>query len=832
MNKNKNEKAVTEKVVKTLASAGLGVASFASASVSVMANQTTAPTFVDADGNEINNTNNSVVQTVMLGTTDFDPMAGIFAIDTDEDDNMIDLTGDITYEVLSAEFLEHDGSIVLNRHGELKIKYTAVDAYGNTSTLTVGHLVVGPLPEIELAEGASLVVMKDSVFTRDTILNQLNITDGNGNDIKANAVITGNVDTSQLGHQVVEVSITNDYDRTVTMDVTFYVAGEPTIEHNGEKIIDLNAVFNPMDGLVATDDIGTDITNEVVIVSNDVDTSVEGDYQVVYRITDGYGNTKTLTVDFIVKESLMDTPKIEFTGEQVIIKGSAGFDVKNGIKATDGQGVDLTSQVAILGTVDTTTAGEYSVKYTVFDRQGQSFELTVEFVVIEPDVTPPTIDASAKVIEVGESFDPMAGVTATDDRDGNVDVVLVSGSVDTTKVGNYTLVYRATDSSGNFVEKTITIAVVDVTPPTLGLKGSAETTLDYGAVVDLKSLFNFSDNYYPNNELTFTIVQGIDTTKSGVQTVMVEVVDGSGNKSELSVEFIVKAKPNTAPKLTGSNKEVYVGKEFDLMKGIVALDNEDGDITSSVVIESNNVNVNKVGVYNVTYAVTDADGAVTRLTIQVTVMDGTAPIISANNIHVSQGKSFNYMLGLTGAQDNVDGNITSRVAVRGEVNVDVPGEYRLTYSVSDKAGNVSEKSITVFVHDKDIETEDGSPALFVGNIRIIQGNKFNPLAGVAAIDQFDGDVTDNIKVSGDVNTDRAGVYEITYTVTNERGLTASRTVKVEVVSTADANVDSSPDAVYEKVATFVDTPTVSLFASASLGFAGLLSLFSFKKKKK
>lgn len=52
--------------------------------------------------------------------------------------------------------------------------------------------------------------------------------------------------------------------------------------------------------------------------------------------------------------------------------------------------------------------------------------------------------------------------------------------------------------------------------------------------------------------------------------------------------------------------------------------------------------------------------------------------------------------------------------------------------------------------------------------------------GATATDDVDGDVTDNIKISGEVNTDKAGTYEVVYTVSDEAGNEATATREVIV----------------------------------------------------
>src|SRR5699024_8259621 len=53
--------------------------------------------------------------------------------------------------------------------------------------------------------------------------------------------------------------------------------------------------------------------------------------------------------------------------------------------------------------------------------------------------------------------------------------------------------------------------------------------------------------------------------------------------------------------------------------------------------------------------------------------------------------------------------------------------------------------------------------------------------GATAEDDVDGDVTDAIEISGEVNTDEAGTYEVVYTVSDAAGNTATETRTVHVV---------------------------------------------------
>lgn len=83
----------------------------------------------------------------------------------------------------------------------------------------------------------------------------------------------------------------------------------------------------------------------------------------------------------------------------------------------------------------------------------------------EVDANAPTISGATDVeITVGDTFDPLAGVTATDAEDGDLTAsIVVSGSVTATTIGIYTLVYSVTDSDSDNVQvsRVVTVTGLD-----------------------------------------------------------------------------------------------------------------------------------------------------------------------------------------------------------------------------------------------------------------------------------------------------------------------------------------------------------------------------------
>ena len=100
------------------------------------------------------------------------------------------------------------------------------------------------------------------------------------------------------------------------------------------------------------------------------------------------------------------------------------------------------------------------------------------------DVTAPTLTVPENtVITEGDSFDPMTGISANDDVDGDLaGSVTIRGSVDTTTPDEYTLTYRVHDAAGNAAEAVRAVAVqaraASTTQPTMPVTDTSKVTAD------------------------------------------------------------------------------------------------------------------------------------------------------------------------------------------------------------------------------------------------------------------------------------------------------------------------------------------------------------------
>ncbi len=82
--------------------------------------------------------------------------------------------------------------------------------------------------------------------------------------------------------------------------------------------------------------------------------------------------------------------------------------------------------------------------------------------------------------------------------------------------------------------------------------------------------------------------------------------------------------PCSYPKIYANDQCLYVGEKFDPLKGVTATDCRGKDITSSIKVIKNTVDMTQAGVYEVVYSVTDYRGQTTTLTISVIVCKKSA----------------------------------------------------------------------------------------------------------------------------------------------------------------------------------------------------------------
>lgn len=296
-------------------------------------------------------------------------------------------------------------------------------------------------------------------------------------------------------------------------------------------------------------------------------------------------------------------------------------------------------------------------------------------------------------------------------------------------------------------------------------------------------------------------------------------------KSDVFNTSLIKPIIDTNPVIT-----IGLNEEFNAKERITAKDADGNDLTDSVVVKSNNVDVTKRGEYEVVYSVVDSKGIEGSSTIKVNVVsesdyisDLTAksettgwgtirPDKSINNgeigltrngeivtyskgagVHANSelvydltGKDYDYFESYIGVdqamKENKSSSIIFKVLVDGEekynstlmrssndqkyVRVNVKDAKELKLVVTD-GGNGNTADHANWA-DAKLTTNNAKPVIDTKDKTYKLGEKVDFMAGVKADDVEDGDLTSKVQiVSNNYEEGKTGRFEVVYRVTDK-----------------------------------------------------------------
>ncbi len=181
------------------------------------------------------------------------------------------------------------------------------------------------------------------------------------------------------------------------------------------------------------------------------------------------------------------------------------------------------------------------------------------------------------------------------------------------------------------------------------------------------------------------------------------------------------------------------------------------------------VDTRTLGDYVLEYTATVREKSVSVRRV-VSVVDTTPPVIELKH---AEGYQVDWFEGYEEegytAIDNRDGDLTDQVVCTEHGD-------SIIYTVSDAAGNEAqaERKIEYSVAKPEIVLTDGEDITVEASLTFTD-------PGYSAYDSKGNDLTDLVKVSGDVSPYKLGTYKIEYSISNDMGDKVSKTRTVEVV---------------------------------------------------
>jgi chitodextrinase len=465
--------------------------------------------------------------------------------------------------------------------------------------------------------------------------------------------------------------------------------------------------------------------------------------------------------------------------------GVSGYDILQGgavIASVSG----TTTSYQVTGLVPNTT---YAFSITAKDgSDNESSASNVVNVTTEaPDTTAPSEPTSLTASAVTASSANLSWTASTDNvgvtsyevlRDGAV----IGTSTNTSFVATglspetqYDFVVTAKDDVGNTSAPSNTVTIItDAVPITYCDSASTNTNDEFISRVELNTIDNSSGAQFYSNftnvstvltkdtEYTITVTPTwTGTTYNEGYSVWIDY-NRDGDFTDAGEQIFSQSATQTTP-VSGSFTVPSSASEVSTRMRVTMSYNE-------VVGPCASFTYGEVEDYTV---VIEGSGP-----------DTEAPVISLNGpstIDLNVGETYTEQ-GAT-ATDAIDGDLTSSIVITGAVNSNAAGTYVLTYSVSDLAGNAASTTRTVTVN-----ADTTAPVITLigaSSLTLDLGDPYTD-QGATASDNVDGDLTSSIVLTGAVNTNVAGTYVLTYSVSDASGNAASttRTVTVNADTTA------------------------------------------------
>ncbi|EMW5402111.1 fibrinogen-binding MSCRAMM adhesin Fss2 [Enterococcus faecalis] len=496
-----------------------------------------------------------------------------------------------------------------------------------------------------------------------------------------------------------------------------------TIDHSRLQVKDstiyVGDSWKPEENFVsATDKTGQDVPFEKITVSGQVDTSKAGVYPIVYSY-EGKEETANVTVK-------PDQSKLEVKDTTIYV-GDSWKPEDNFVSATDKTGQDVPfEKIDVQGTVNVDKIGDYEIVYKNGTKEAKAI------VHVRDDSQ---LEVKDTTIYVGDKWKPEDNFVSATDKTGQdvpFEKITVSGQVDTSKAGIYSIIY-----SYEGKEETANVTV----KPDQSKLEVKDTTIYVG------DSWKPEDNFVLATDKTG---QDVPFEKIDVQgTVNVdkigdyEIVYKNGTKE---AKAIVHVRDDS--QLEVKDITIYVGDKWKPEDNFVSATDKTGqDVPFEKIDVQGTVNVDKIGDYEIVYK----NGTKEAKAI-VHVRDDSRLQVKDTTIYV--GDKWEVEDNFVSATDKTGQDVPfEKITVSGQVDTSKAGIYSIIYSYE---GKEETANVTVKPDQSKLEVKDTT---------IYVGDSWKPEDNFVSATDRDGHAIsfDKVQVKGKVDTKKTGEYQISYT---------------------------------------------------------------------
>ncbi|MBC1476016.1 DUF5011 domain-containing protein, partial [Listeria grandensis] len=531
-----------------------------------------------------------------------------------------DISPDVSVDYSGVDF---------QKEGSYPVVYSVTNSNGKTTNATVNMQITAEAPVIQANDLSAIAGTKPTDISWFTGVTAEDKVDG---DISSDVSVDySGVDFQKEGNYPVTYSVTNSNGKSASTTVNMQITAEAPVIHAkdmaaiaGTKAIDISWFTN----VTAQDKVDGDISSDVSVDYSGVDFQKEGNYPVVYSVTNSNGKSASTTVNMQITA---EAPVIH-AKDMATIAGTKATDISwfTDVTAEDKVDGDISPDVSVdYNGVDFQKEGNYPVVYSVTNSNGKSASTTVN---MQITAEAPVIHAKDMAAIAGTKATDISwftDVTAEDKVDGDIspDVSVDYSSVNFQKEGNYPVVYSVTNSNGKSASTTVNMQITAEAPvihakDMATIAGTKATDISW--FTDVTAEDKVDGDISPDVSVDYS---GVDFQKEGNYPVTYSVTNSNGKSASTTVNMQITAE---APIIQAKDMSALVGTkatEISWFADVTAQDKTDGDISSDATVDYSSVNFQKEGNYPVVYSVTNSNGKSASTTVNMQII-ADAPVIS------------------------------------------------------------------------------------------------------------------------------------------------------------------------------------------------------------
>lgn len=238
----------------------------------------------------------------------------------------------------------------------------------------------------------------------------------------------------------------------------------------------------------------------------------------------------------------------------------------------------------------------------------------------------------------------------------------------------------------------------------------------------------------------------------------------------------------TVPVITIEEELLAVSFNADnteLLKGVTAYDDKDGDLTDRVIVES----VSKFlddGICKVTYAVCDNNNNVANATRKIRYKDYVSPRFSMNGPACYSIYETVNIANVIKAYDCIDGDISRSIIITSEdFTSSVAGVFEIEVSVTNSKGDTSVINIPLIVEDRNVSAPEIQLSEYLVYTDTGKPINFSQYL-IGATDSLENDITSSVKIETKADFTQEGTYSVHYYVTDSNGVQGHTVLNVVV----------------------------------------------------